>query len=177
MKDFKKILIQLFTAYWLIYVLGKCLLDYFWDNEVELIEIIPLGLCWGLFLSVGSYFGLSQIVIPKLKYLESQNVEDPKFFEKRIESISNVNGAITFTDLEKICGKNYIITFTNYDERIIKMRTKLSLWSWGIGYFIRLDTVNQVVAIVTIPISTQNRKVEKDVKHLKALIEGCNASL
>jgi len=172
MKELRKILIQLFTAYWLIYVLSKCLLNYFEGDEMEVVDAMLLGLGWGLFPSLGSYYGLSQVVMPKLRYLESEGLEEPPFFEKRTESVPNENGAITFADLEESCRKSYVVTFVHRDEGTIKMRTKLSFWSWGVGYFVRFDDASQAITIVSIPISTRNRRVEQDVKRLRALVEG-----
>lgn len=171
MKELRKMLIQLFSFYWLIYVLSRCLLDYFSGDEVEVFDTVLLGLGWGVLPALGSYVGLSQVVMPKLRYLESDSLEEPTFFEKRVESLPNVRKEITFASLEEICRKNYVVTFVYREMGAIKMRTKLSFWSWGVGYFIRIDDANQAVTIVSIPISTRNRRVEQDVKDLKALVE------
>ena len=62
--------------------------------------------------------------------------------------------------------------FADREEEGVKMRTTLSLWSRGVGYFIKLEKVDQAVVMVSIPISTGNRKVEQDAKRLKLLVEG-----
>jgi len=62
--------------------------------------------------------------------------------------------------------------FADGEEGVIKMRTTLSLWSWGVGYCIKFKDVNQEAVMVFIPISTGNRKVEHDAKRLKLLVEG-----
>lgn len=172
MKELRKMLTLLFMIYWFTYVLGKCLLDYFSGDQVEIVAIMLSALGWGVLPALGSYAGLSQVVMPKLRYLESEIVEEPTFFEKREERVSNENGAITFTNLEEICRARYVVTFADGEEGVIKMRTTLSLWSWGVGYFIKLEKVDQAVVMVSIPISTRNRKVEQDAKRLKLLVEG-----
>ena len=62
--------------------------------------------------------------------------------------------------------------FADGEEEGVKMRTTLSLWRWGAGYFTKLKDVNQEAEMVFIPISTGNRKVEQDAKRLKLLVEG-----
>ena len=62
--------------------------------------------------------------------------------------------------------------FADGEEEGVKMRTTLSLWSRGVGYFTKLKDVNQEAVMVSIPISTRNRKLEQDAKRLKLLVEG-----
>lgn len=120
-------------------------------KETQLSEFLLLGLVLA-FLFAGPFVGgLSLSVFQRLKYIESDDIKVPDFHDRleRIIRLKNTN--FSFKELEEKIAKKWILTNVDSYHKIVKFKTKVTLFSWGIGCYIAIDAASNTILLVSFP--------------------------
>ncbi|WP_047447798.1 hypothetical protein [Alistipes sp. ZOR0009] len=171
MKQLSKMLAINATVVWFIFFIGKFIILTFEEKALSLYELVVIPLLPATFTFLGAYFGATYIMKPKLNFLEKEGEEEPKFFENKYNSILLNNNSIDLETFSKILRRKYVISYKDQQHQLLKFRTKMSLSSWGIGFFLKVEKEKGRIRLISFPISGTLTKQEKEVKELEELIE------
>lgn len=129
-----------FIIYWLAYTCFIIMFRAFSGKEFDILNITLTGLYTSIiivgFITLGSYQSLKN----KFKFLESSEDKEPVFSNKVKGYYENVK--IPFEEFKTIFNKNWIITYINSDEKVIKCCRKINIFDWGYGAYLRYDETN-----------------------------------
>ena len=100
----------------------------------------------------------------KLDYMESENVNPPTFKGQKKAtfqfSCKNGNSKIcVFDEVWQIVDRNWIISFSDRKNQVLKFRTDSRMMSWGIGGYVKVDN-NNTVEVIVYPIFDNSRREE-----------------
>lgn len=127
-------------------------------KEINLLSMLSTGLGISIVYSLVYYAGLSVSMKPKFKYLESKKSDEPIFGDKREKNIILKNEVIDFLKIKSKIQKQWIITYFNDDEKIIKYRMRMNFSTWGAGVFLKFDIERNQLKIVCFPIAGYTQK-------------------
>ncbi|MCX6237278.1 MAG: hypothetical protein NTY07_06920 [Bacteroidia bacterium] len=141
-------------------------------KEPELPEFLLLGL--GLaFLFAGPFVGgLSLSVFQRLKYIESDDIKIPDFHDKQERIIKLKNQNFSFEDLQGKIAQKWILTHVDNYRKIVKFKTKVTLFSWGIGGYVAFDSAGNTILLVSFPFIGYTQKGRRLKTALNNQVEG-----
>ncbi|MDR1743590.1 MAG: hypothetical protein LBR48_07210 [Dysgonamonadaceae bacterium] len=86
----------------------------------------------------------------KLDYMESENINPPTFRgqKKEVLAFKPRSEGYAFHEVWQIMDRNWIISFSDTQNRVLKFRTDSRIMSWGIGGYVRLTDDNYLEVIV-----------------------------
>lgn len=142
--------------YWILYVLVLIIFKTIAEKEFDITSVILSGLFLSVLITVMIGFGTYLAIKPKIKYLESTQAEPPFFSNTQIGYYENVT--IPFKDLKNEIAKKWIITYANDNEKIIKCSSKINLYNWGYGAYLKFDETNKNLQCVFFPLSSNKHR-------------------
>ena len=96
-------------------------------GAVILSALVPLGIIAG------------GLLIPRSKYLESNDINKPSYKMAGTSVIDSPQG-FDFGRLKTEISDKWVLTFSNDEEKVLKFRTKLSYFKgWGVAAWLKYD--------------------------------------
>lgn len=109
---------------------------------------------WHLFIA----FVINGIIPPviitsffykRLDYMESDNIEPPNFKGVKAANLTfKARTKYPFDEMMQKVDRQYIISFSDRENKILKFRTDTRMLSWGISGYIRMIDTETVVVVV-----------------------------
>ena len=147
-----------FCIYWFLY---SCMIVFFktlFDKEVELVDIISNGFINSMIIIGILSFGIYQVLKPKFRFLESSQVDMPSFFNMIIGHYDHVS--IPYSELKSKIAQNWIITYSEESQKVIKFCEKINFYDWGCGGYIVYDETTQRVNCALFPFTRKRIKAK-----------------
>ena len=153
--------------------------------------ILVMSVFWGVqfnfwYLSIA--FVINGIIPPivitslfykRLDYMESENIEPPTFDGVKTMNISfEARTKYPFDEMMQKVDRQYIISFSDRKNKIIKFRTDTRMLSWGISGYIKMIDPETVV-VVAYPIFNSRRDaltVSQTLRVLHSIFNPCDNS-
>lgn len=116
----------------------------------------------------------------KLDYMESENIEPPSFKGQKKEVIKFKPRYTTqkerlFDEVWQIIDRNWIISFSDRKNQVLKFRTDSRIMSWGIGGYVKL-TDGDTLEVIVYPIFENSRREELIMNQTLHLVKTLFAS-
>lgn len=96
----------------------------------------------------------------RLDYMESENIEPPNFKGRKTAELPFTSKSNSpFDELMHKIDRQYIISFSDRERKVLKFRTDCRMLSWGIGGYVNMiDPEN--VSVVVYPVFEKSRREE-----------------
>lgn len=154
--------------YWLAYTFLIITFKTLSGKEFEIINITLTGLYTSIpivgFIALGTYLALK----PKFNFLESSEVNEPKFSSNIKGYYKNIH--LPFEKLKSQIEQKWIITHTNKDEKVIKCFKRLTFFNWGYGAYLKYDETNHILNCIFFPLNTSSYSKNKFLTDFDKLI-------
>lgn len=154
MKFTTKLLI-FWSSVFLIFLLGIIIvMSLFWgvtfDFKQLLIAFIINGVIPPAIITSFFYY--------RLEYMESKDENPPKFSGvKSMQIPFQGRTSCPFDEIMQRVDREYIISYSNRKNQILKFRTDTRMLSWGIGGYIRMID-NNIMEVFVYPIHKKSRR-------------------
>ena len=145
----------------------------FWSSVflIFLLGIITvMSLFWGItfnFWRLFIVFIINGVIPPaiitsffynRLEYMESKDENPPKFSGvKSMQIPFKARTNCPFDEIMQRVDREYILSYTNRQNQILKFRTDSRMLSWGIGGYIRMID-NHTMEVFVYPIHKKSRR-------------------
>ena len=95
---------------------------------------------------------ITSLFYKRLDYMESENIEPPKFDGVKTRNLPfKARTRFPFDEMMQKVDRQYIISYSDRKNQIIKFRTDSRMLAWGIsGYIKMIDSENVVVVAYSI---------------------------
>ena len=149
----RKIFIIGFPLVLISYMLIRMLFNYLFHKEwIDLLELIIESLVFALLFTSFQGFILIQVLKPRISFLKSASPIEKRFFT--IETNVNLSGKqFNFQDFVKSLKNDFVITYSDENKNIIKVRDMFRFWSWGAAAMIDIDIENNNLKISAFPLN------------------------
>lgn len=96
----------------------------------------------------------------RLDYMESESLAPPTFKGMKSANLTfKGNNRCPFDEMMHRIDRQYIISFSDREKKILKFRTDTRMLSWGIGGYVKMiDDEN--VEVIVYPVSSNSRREE-----------------
>ncbi len=154
MKFTTKLLI-FWASVFLIFLLGIILvMSVFWGVHFNY---------WHLFVA----FLINGVIPPaiitsffynRLEYMESEDVSPPQFSGVKKKRLTfKARSRFPFDDVMQIIDRQYIISYSDRKNKILKFRTDSRMLTWGIGGYLKMID-DETVDVFVYPIHKRSRR-------------------
>ena len=98
----------------------------------------------------------------RLDYMESEDLEPPKFkgVKKATLNFKKRTKQPAFDEVMLRIDRQWIISFSDRENRVLKFRTDTRMMAWGIGGYVKM-TDDTTVQVVLYPMNSNSRREEK----------------
>ena len=140
-------------------------------NEFDLLERSILATIMACIIAFSSIAGVYFSAI-RFKYLESDNIEKPAFKDVCF-SVLQMSQNFDFNCLKTEIAENWIITFSDDAERVLKFRERISAFrNWGAGGWLTYDSDAHVLNFGCFTMTgTQNDIARKMLKEIEKCLK------
>jgi len=137
--------------------------------EIDIVETFLVRLPLVLILIINPLWTLLSI-LPKFRYLENNKLERPTF-KHSISSEIVVPKDFNFNNLKAEIAENWIISFSDDTNYVLKFREKKGFWkSYGAGAWLHYDVATKTVYLECFSIFFQTLE---EPQNLQKNIENC----
>jgi len=148
-------LILYWASVFLLFLLGMILVMMaFGDVQFKLWQLLIAFIINGIIppAIITSFF------YKRLDYMESENLAPPNFKgQKKAELSFTPKTSSPFDELLQKVDREYIISYSDREKKVLKFRTDCRMLSWGIGGYVNMiDSEN--VSVVVYPIFENSRR-------------------
>lgn len=152
-KDFYYLFFFLFIVYFVLSTIVRLVFNIFHNSDIDYVELILVGL--GNSIIFIGLFGLFVYfeVKPKIRFLQSDETDIPKFGSKSQITFPVSNDNFSFDNIISIIGDKYSIDYKDIDKSIVKFHTGWSIRQWQIGCFVQLNQSLSTVTVHCFPFS------------------------
>lgn len=171
MKSVWKIILFAFFGYWIVYIGIQFIGRIAEGKEPQLPEFLLLGLVLALLFAGPFVGGLSLSLFARLKYIESDDIKVPDFHDCQERIIRLKNKIFSFEELQGKIAQKWILTYVDNHHKIIKFKTKVAIFSWGIGCYLAFDVANNTILLVSFPFIGYTQKGRRLKKELNDQVE------
>ena len=164
MKDWTgKIFIVGFPLVLILYILFRMLFNYLFHKElIDLLELIIESIVFALLFTSFQGFILIQLLKPRISFLKSASPIEKRF--GNIETKVNLSGKqFDFQDFVKSLKNDFVITYSDENKNIIKVRDTFRFWSWGAAALIDIDIENNSLNISAFPLNGTGNKASNSL--------------
>ena len=169
MKKLIRIWLLLIPAMWVFYIGVAFLVCKALGHNFDLLE---KGISAAIFLvifSLGQWMGYSYSIFPRIKYLENNDIAKPSYKDACPSTVNEPQG-LDFSHLKTEIADNWVITFSDDVEKVLKFRTKIGFWSWGEAAWLRYDSVAGEIYIYCFSVSSV---MQSGARKMQKAIENC----
>ena len=154
MKFTTKLLI-FWSSVFLIFLLGIILvMSVFWDVSFNYWQLLVAFIINGVIppAIIISFF------YKRLEYMESEDDSPPKFSGVKSKNLLyKARGTSPFDEVMIIVDRQYIISYSDRKNKILKFRTDSRMLSWGIGGYLRMAN-DETIEVCVCPIHKHSRR-------------------
>lgn len=171
MKFIQKYLVFWFFVYWIGYASFYFIFRTTSGRDPELLNGILLGLFMAILFTGAIYGALYFSIVPRMRYIESEDIKAPYYSDRQERIISPVNDYFSFAELREQIALKWIVTYEDDELHIIKFRTKDTFFYWGIGSYLAYDTAFKYVTVTSFPFTGYTQKGRRLKNELNNQIE------
>jgi hypothetical protein len=96
----------------------------------------------------------------RLNYMESENLDPPLFSgQKRATFHFNGHTKHPFDEVLQRVDRQWIISFSDRKNHVLKFRTDARMFSWGMGGYLRMED-NKKITVIVYPINPKSEREE-----------------
>lgn len=122
---------------------------------------------------------ITSLFYKRLDYMESENIEPPTFDGIKTQNLPfKARTRFPFDEMMQKVDRQYIISYSDRKNQVIKFRTDTRMLAWGIsGYVKMIDPEN--VVVVAYPIFNSRRDaltVSQTIRVLHSIFNPCTGS-
>ena len=88
-------------------------------------------------------------MLPRIKYIESNDIKAPVFSDRQERVIIIKNNDFSFERLQAKIAQKWILTSVDNDRKILKFKTKVSFFNWGIGCYLAFDPTKNTILLAS----------------------------
>lgn len=157
MKFTTKLFLTWMSIFLLFYLTTIAIIGILWDIRIHFWQlaivffiagIIPPALITALFAK-------------RLDYMESDSLEAPTFSGYKKATLNfKARSANHFDEILQRIDKNFIVSFSDRQNHIVKFRTDCRILAWGVCGYVKMLDDNKVEAIVY-PMNPDSKREEK----------------
>lgn len=155
----KIIMIGFPTIFGFHFLFGVVFPTLFHKNEIDYVDIIVRALIFGFLYTTVFALGCRSFFKAKFKFLETDIPIEKRF--GNIESIVNIDTELDFDKFKQSISTDFVTTYVDKKNYIIKLRNKFRLFSWGAAAVVRFD--NKSVMINSFPMNGSSNKLDKEL--------------
>jgi len=168
MKNLIRVWLLTILAAWGLYVGLAFLIDVAFGHHFNLLEKGISAAVYVLVVSLGFWIGYSYFLFPRIKYLEKRDTAQPTF-ENVSTSVVNTPQGFDFGLLKTAIAGNWMVTFSDDVEKVLKFRTKIGFKSWGEAAWLQYDSDTEKLYLACFPIA----KTQSGALKIQREIEDC----
>ena len=148
-------LIIFWASIFLMFLLGIVfVMTVFWGVRFEFWQIFIAFIINGIIPPAI----ITSLFFKRLNYMESESIDPPNFKGmKTVELPFKARTRSPFDELMQKVDRQYIISFSDREKKILKFRTDSRLLSWGISGYIKMNGPEKVTVVVY-PIYENSRR-------------------
>lgn len=150
--------------------------------------ILVVSLLWGVEMrlwQIALVFFIVGVIPPglitfyfskRLNYMESESLEPPSFsgYKKAVFTFKGRSTIFPFDEVLQRVDRQWIISFSDRKNRVLKFRTDARMASWGLGGYLMMGEENQVTVYVY-PIHPKSKRevlmVNQTLRVMKSVID------
>ncbi len=109
----------------------------------------------------------------KLNYIESEDINEPDFPHKRKIVLPFKQMSLKqrpFDELMVRVDRQWVLTFTDRENQILKFRTDTRIFSWGVGVYLKMID-SKTVSVVVYPIMPMTKHDVRVINHTFRLLQ------
>lgn len=150
--------------------------------------IFVVYLLWGIsgdFFQMGLVFFIVGMIPPaiitlffakRLDYMESDDLDPPSFSGQKMERF-HFKGRTQqpFDEVLQRIDRQWIISYSNRKEGVLKFRTDARMAAWGLGGYLKMED-KETILVIVYPIQHQSQREKQMVDQLLLLMKsvlGC----
>lgn len=152
-------LLLFWISVFLTFYIGILLVTYvLWGLPLKFGQILLVFLIAGVLPPVI----ITAFFMRRLDYMESEDLEPPKFSgqKKATLKFKRRTKQSAFDEVMLRIDRQWIISFSDREKRILKFRTDTRMMAWGIGGYAKMIDENTVF-VVLYPMYPNSRREEK----------------
>lgn len=137
-------------SYWvsifLIFFLGVISIIFlFWGLNVSFWQAVLVFVIVGMIPPAIMTFYYSK----RLNYMESDNIEPPQFEgQKKATFLIKRNNKSSFDEVLQKIDRQWIISYSDRKNGVLKFRTDARMTSWGLGGYAKMEEDDKVLVII-----------------------------
>lgn len=137
-------------SYWvsifLIFFLGVISIIFlFWGLNVSFWQAVLVFVIAGMIPPAIMTFYYSK----RLNYMESDNIEPPQFEgQKKATFLIKRNNKSSFDEVLQKIDRQWIISYSDRKNGVLKFRTDARMTSWGLGGYAKMEEDDKVLVII-----------------------------
>ncbi|HBG41231.1 MAG TPA: hypothetical protein DDW85_07430 [Porphyromonadaceae bacterium] len=145
--------------------------------------IVIMSVFWGLNLTIWqalSVFLIAGVVPPaiislilykRLNYMESEDLQPPAFHGSKQATFKfKSHSKHPFDDILQRIDRQWIISYSDRPNHVVKFRTDARMISWGIGGYVKMIAEDQLLVVVY-PIFENSRREERIMNQTLRLMQ------
>lgn len=136
--------------YWvsifLMFYIGVLLvINFFWGLHMNLWQIVLVFIIVGMIPPAL----MTSLFAKRLNYMESDDITPPEFSSQKTDMLKYTGrNDLPFDEVLQIIDRQWIISYSDRKNRVLKFRTDSRMASWGLGGYIRMDEGENLLMIV-----------------------------
>jgi predicted secreted acid phosphatase len=163
MKIIQKYLVICFFTYWIGYITLRFIFKTTQWQGPDFFNATLLGFFMAILFTGAIYGGLYFTIVPKIRYVESRDLKIPYYNDRQERIVTPTKDNFSFSELQNKISQNWILTYVDDELKIIKFRTKDTIFHWGVGSYLAYDDAINYVRIVSFPFTGYTQK-DKQLK-------------
>ena len=150
-------LILFWASVFLIFLLGIVfVMTVFWDVRFNFWQLFVAFIINGIIPPIV----ITSLFFKRLNYMESESLDPPTFKGMKCADLTfTPRTRCPFDELMQKIDRQYIISFSDREKKILKFRTDSRMLSFGIGGYVQMVTSDKV-SVVVYPIFENSRREE-----------------
>ena len=171
LRPYWKLIITYFVILYGIFV-GFRILRADFTGEVVDLSVLVTGSLWVVVFCLVYWAYLVKRFRPRLKYVESPGTQLPDLTGVIVSRRSWRWDDFPLEKLRDVLSKKLVVTFSDDSERVIKVRSRFTVWTWGACSMIHWQPDKGRVTVATYPMANHTIRQGKEGEKQHAAITG-----
>ena len=167
MKFTSKLLLTWISIFLAFYIVVIAIMESFFNVQRNVFHLLLVFFVAGVVppLIITTFYH------KKLDYMESEDINPPAFPGQK-KAVLTVKPRIsnTFDDVWQRIDRQWIVSYSDRENKIIKFRTDSRVFSWGICGYVKVKGKDEV-AVTLYPIHEKSRREEKIMNQTLRLLQ------
>ncbi|GET25304.1 hypothetical protein [Prolixibacter sp. NT017] len=157
MKPYVKLIVTYFFVLLGMFLLLRLLAVWLLGRPMDA-PVLVTGIVWIILFSLIYWGVLIREFKPRLDYIQSPGTQPPVFKATVTKEVEISNNSFSFQKLHKELVRFYEVTYVDEGERIMKLRDRFSMSSWGACTFIHYQENEGILLLASYPMSNRTMK-------------------